>query len=81
MNLRGILIAKPRPGHDEPGEAGVCPTCEHTPTKHYRRSWIDKLMKTAKSSQHCTGHEDSPDISGMPDVCMCSDSYHRRHFL
>jgi hypothetical protein len=81
MNLRGILAAPTRPGFDQPGAAGVCGSCEHTPTKHYRRSWIDKLMKTAKSSQHCTAQYDSQDGSGMPEVCMCSDSYHRRHFL
>jgi hypothetical protein len=69
------------PGYDEPGSAGACPECEHTPTKRYHRAWVDKLVKTTKSSQHCTAKEDSQDSNGMPEVRMCSDSYHRRHFV
>jgi len=73
MDIRGILYGRTPAGHEEPGEAGVCPRCEHTPTPRYRLSWVDKLMKTPKSTQACTAQ--------TPDICMCQDSYHYRHFL
>lgn len=80
MNLRGMFITS-TPGYDEPGIAGVCRTCRHTPTKHYRLTWLDKILKVAKSSQYCTAQDNGENPSGYPERCMCSDSYHRRHFL
>lgn len=81
MNLRGTLSEKMPQGYDVPGVAGVCPACGHTPTKHYRLTWFDKLMRAAKSSRHCTALEDGQGPAGHPPTCMCHDPYHLRHFL
>ncbi|QHK20158.1 hypothetical protein GU243_10905 [Pseudarthrobacter psychrotolerans] len=80
MNLQRKLGTS-MPGYDEPGEAGVCPACGHTPTKHYRLTRLDKLLKAAKSTQHCTAKDDATGPSGLPEVCMCHNSYHLGHFL
>lgn len=59
----------------------ACPRCDHAPSRHYRHSWLDKLLRSAKSEQYCTVYDEGDNPSGHPELCLCSDSYHRQRFL
>lgn len=80
MSLWGNLLSRVEPGYETPGSEGVCRSCEHTPTKRYRRSWLDVVLRKAKSVHKCTARDDAENASGYPEPCLCTDSYHYRHF-